>query len=424
MFILRHPGDPLTPGADLVEMGGLRFERYGAMQLGGTNECHVTETTNPGHLVMLTRSAVSEHYEQSTSTDYGRTWSPPRRSDLWHTPIASQPLLITLGDGTLVAVHDERGNGRSLAVPSFDGGETWDFAHHQVVLDDPEFFLKDFSYPQLVEVGDGNLLVMFYNASHPEAEHNGVFATFLDRSLFRTAFGGVRLADVGSVRRADTVAWWRFDEGAGDTAHDDTGRHSAVLHGPTWTEGRYGTALAFDGVDDHLRVTNCPSLWLGQELTIEAWIRTPHPEREQTIISRLPHYWFGLSGKRVCLRRGGADNIAEASCHGSTELAADRWHHVAVVVRETADSMRRALFYVDGALDATGDLGRPVSAAQAQALSDWRQTHGRAWQGCYTVPRNEPTRWAAREHLFIGTRHDRTAPFRGLIDELALHRAA
>ena len=112
--------------------------------LGGTNECHVTETTTPGHLVMLTRSAVSEHYEQSTSTDYGRTWSPPRRSDLWHTPIASQPLLITLGDGTLVAVHDERGNGRSLAVPSFDGGATWDFAHHQVVLDDPEFFLKDF----------------------------------------------------------------------------------------------------------------------------------------------------------------------------------------------------------------------------------------------------------------------------------------
>ena len=44
MFILREPGEPLTPGADLVELGGLRFERYGAMQLGGTNECHVTET--------------------------------------------------------------------------------------------------------------------------------------------------------------------------------------------------------------------------------------------------------------------------------------------------------------------------------------------------------------------------------------------
>ena len=316
VFILRQPGEPLTPGADLVELGGLRFERYGAMQLGGTNECHVTETTTPGHLVMLTRSAVSEHYEQSTSTDYGRTWSPPRRSDLWHTPIASQPLLITLGDGTLVAVHDERGNGRSLAVPSFDGGTTWDFAHHQVVLDDPEFFLKDFSYPEVVDVGAGRLLVVFYNASHPEAETNGIFATFLDRSLFRTTFGGVRLADVGSVRRSDTVAWWRFDEGTGDTAHDDTGRHYGVLHGPAWSDGRYGRALAFDGLDDHLRVTNCPSLWLGQELTIEAWIRAPHPEREQTIVSRLPHYWFGLNRRRVCLRRGGEDGIAEASCHG------------------------------------------------------------------------------------------------------------
>ena len=185
-------------------------------------------------------------------------------------------------------MHDERGNGRTLAVPSFDGGATWDFAHHQVVLDDPEFFPRDFSYPEVVDVGAGRLLVVFYNASHPEAEHNGIFATFLDRSLFRTTFGGVRLADVGSVRRADTVAWWRFDEGTGDTAHDDTGRHYGVLHGPAWTDGRFGTALSFDGVDDHLRVTNCPSLWLGQELTMEAWIRTPHPQREQTIVSRLP----------------------------------------------------------------------------------------------------------------------------------------
>ena len=131
-------------------------------------------------------------------------------------------------------------------------------------------------------------------------------------------------------------------------------------------------------------------------------------------------HWFGLNRRRVCLRRGGEDG---ASCHGTTELAADRWQHVAVVVRETADSMRRVLFYVDGVLDAATDLERPPAATQAQALSDWRHTHGPTWQGCYTVPRAEPTRWAAREHLFIGSRHDRTAPFCGRIDELALHRA-
>ena len=73
--------------------------------------------------------------------------------------------------------------------------------------------------------------------------------------------------------------------------------------------------------------------------------------------------------------------------------------------------------------DAATDLERPAGAAQAQALSDWRQTHGPAWQGCYTVPRTEPTRWAAREHLYIGLRHDGTVPFHGEIDELALHRA-
>ena len=101
-------------------------------------------------------------------------------------------------------------------------------------------------------------------------------------------------------------------------------------------------------------------------------------------------HWFGLNRQRVCLRRGGEEGIEEASCRGTTELAADRWHHVAVVVRETADSMRRVLFYVDGALDAAVDLERPPGSTQAQALSDWRQTHGPAWQGCYTVPVRSP----------------------------------
>ena len=85
--------------------------------------------------------------------------------------------------------------------------------------------------------------------------------------------------------------------------------------------------------------------------------------------------------------------------------------------------MRRVLFYVDGVLDAAVDLERPAAATQAQALSDWRQTHGPTWQGCYTAPGTGPGRWAAREHLFIGSRHDGTAPFHGTIDELALHRA-
>ena len=42
------------------------------------------------------------------------------------------------------------------------------------------------------------------------------------------------------MQRAGTVGYWRFDEGEGDTTHDDTGRHYGKLFGPTWVPGRYG----------------------------------------------------------------------------------------------------------------------------------------------------------------------------------------
>jgi hypothetical protein len=40
---------------------------------------------------------------------------------------------------------------------------------------------------------------------------------------------------------SDTVAYYRFNEGEGTTAHDVTGNHNATLQGsplPTWVEGR------------------------------------------------------------------------------------------------------------------------------------------------------------------------------------------
>ena len=77
---------------------------------------------------------------------------------LWHSPVPSQPYLITLTDGTLVAVNGQRQNCRIVATASFDDGATWDVAHQQVVLDDQRFLGADFAYPQLTEVAGGRLL--------------------------------------------------------------------------------------------------------------------------------------------------------------------------------------------------------------------------------------------------------------------------
>jgi hypothetical protein len=430
-LVLRDADAELARDADVAELGGLRFERFAHPHLGGPDEEQVTETLIPGTLVMLMRSqGYGEHYFQTTSTDYGRTWSAAVPS-LWHSPVPSQPYLITLTDGTLVAVNGQRQNCRIVATASFDNGATWDVAHQQVVLDDQRFLGADFAYPQLTEVADGRLLSIYYSHDHRDetGERSGIFGTFLETRFFRPAYRGVELTEVGAVRRDSTVAHWRFDEGAGSVAADDGGPHYAKLAGPAWVPGKRGTALRFDGRDDYGYVLECPELRIAREFTVEAWISTEAPQRTQTIVSKLPHYWIGLHQGRLCLRRGGVGGIPLLENLATTALEADRWYHVAVAVRITLDWYERVLFYVDGEVDANENLALPASAEQAAAISDWHESSGPRWQAHHQRPsRHEDIGEqadairAAEDHLYIGLQHDRrTAPFAGLIDELALH---
>jgi glucose/arabinose dehydrogenase/PKD repeat protein len=65
-----------------------------------------------------------------------------------------------------------------------------------------------------------------------------------------------------------------FDEGAGTTAADRSpNANNGTISGATWiTQGRFGKALSFDGVDDWVTVADSNSLDLTTGLTIEAWV--------------------------------------------------------------------------------------------------------------------------------------------------------
>jgi hypothetical protein len=71
----------------------------------------------------------------------------------------------------------------------------------------------------------------------------------------------------------EPIAHWRFDETAGQTAYDVSGdeNHGTVL-GPTWTAGRVGGALEFDGVDDSVAFPDSPEL-NPNRITLMAWVK-------------------------------------------------------------------------------------------------------------------------------------------------------
>ncbi len=69
------------------------------------------------------------------------------------------------------------------------------------------------------------------------------------------------------------VAYWSFDEGTGKTAADATGNgHDGEFKGaPKWVAGKFGTALEFDGVDDHVAVADNAALDIQENITLMAW---------------------------------------------------------------------------------------------------------------------------------------------------------
>jgi len=81
------------------------------------------------------------------------------------------------------------------------------------------------------------------------------------------------LAVVGDAS-ADLVGYWKFDEGSGNIAVDVSGYgNDGTINGATWTTGKFGPGLNFDGIDDDVDCGIDESLNITDEITIALWIK-------------------------------------------------------------------------------------------------------------------------------------------------------
>src|SRR5882762_4802922 len=98
---------------------------------------------------------------------------------------------------------------------------------------------------------------------------------------------------------AGLSAAYAMDEGSGTTISDKSGNNNTgtLTNGPTWTTGKYGGALLFDGVDDRVRVNDSNSLDLTNAATFEAWVYpTAAPVDWRTILQKeADAYFFAAS---------------------------------------------------------------------------------------------------------------------------------
>src|SRR3989344_4865398 len=98
------------------------------------------------------------------------------------------------------------------------------------------------------------------------------------------------------------VAAYAFDEGSGTTIEDSSGNNNTgtLTNGPTWTTGKIGGALSFDGVDDYVALGNPLSMRPINQITISAWINPTDVSTSKTIVSKdttgAVDYFFRVQG--------------------------------------------------------------------------------------------------------------------------------
>jgi hypothetical protein len=82
-----------------------------------------------------------------------------------------------------------------------------------------------------------------------------------------------------------------MDEGSGSTVYDQSGNNfNGTIYGATWTHGRYGNALSFDGVDDYVDFGTAPSLSGTTDFSVAFWLKSTFTGGAYIIAQRAPGY--------------------------------------------------------------------------------------------------------------------------------------
>jgi len=197
--------------------------------------------------------------------------------------------------------------------------------------------------------------------------------------------GKVAQGDVWTLGTGSLVAWYKFDEGSGDTVVDSgpaqiDGANSGDL---SWADGALGRALVFDGNDAYVNLGNHPKFNITGQITVSAWIKVNAFDKDyQAIIAKGDSSWrlqrtartdtleFACTGLPV-------PNNSFGGIYGKINVNDGQWHHAA----GTYDGSRISL-YVDGALDVSVDvIGSIRTNDYAVYIGENVEKPGRFWNG-------------------------------------------
>ena len=173
-------------------------------------------------------------------------------------------------------------------------------------------------------------------------------------SVFGAIFFTISITSIvySAIIDQDTIELaYLFDEGNGDVAEDSSGNNrDANIIGAEYVTGRFGKALQFDGVADHLIVPDYTGVGALEPRTTVFWFKA-EGTREHSWVK----WGRNAGGEKYYIRAhvSGAQCFLRVEVNGGQNFGADdvcngEWRHCAVVFPEGGASVQDHDLYVDG----------------------------------------------------------------------------
>ena len=167
---------------------------------------------------------------------------------------------------------------------------------------------------------------------------------------------------------AGAVAIWSFEENYGETGavifdSTENQNHGVLMSAASWTNGRLGYAIDYNGISDYVQIPANPALD-SPSFSILLWFK-PDQLRIQGLIDKQN---FGISWRIFMDNTSGNiewdynDDIPEANLITSSTASIGKWSHIAATF--DFDNNRTARLYFNGGMEAFstgGSWGNTIS---------------------------------------------------------------
>jgi hypothetical protein len=129
------------------------------------------------------------------------------------------------------------------------------------------------------------------------------------------------------------VAAYGFNEGKGTTVTDASGNgNTGTITNATWTTGKFGSALLFNGTNALVTILDAASLHLTTAMTLEAWVNpgTVTSQWRDVIYKGNDNYFLEATSNKSVPAGSGTFGTANVVTYGTTALPQNAWSHLAL----------------------------------------------------------------------------------------------